>query len=113
VFSSEETTMARGPGRRWQRGQSGNPASRPPLGLTLAEHLRVELERINGEDGLTTRAHELARVLVDLALTGDVAAIRTVLERVDGRVTEPIAVSGSAAPLVFTLRLGEQDDDSE
>jgi hypothetical protein len=102
-------------GRPWQPGQTGNPHGRPPRGLTLAERLRAELARVSGEDGVTTRGDELARVLVDLAISGDVQAIRTVLERVDGKVTDPVELtSAGGAPFVFTLRLGgrgEADDD--
>ncbi|HLZ71454.1 MAG TPA: DUF5681 domain-containing protein [Dehalococcoidia bacterium] len=100
-------------GRPFARGQSGNPRGRPRRGAAVADFLRYELARPTGEDGKATRAQELARVLVAKALDGDVAAIRTVLERVDGKVPEPLMLPGRVAPVLFTLKLGERDDDGD
>ena len=70
-----------GTGRRWAKGQSGNPRGRPKRGAAITEYLRHQLTEVVGEDGRATRADELARVLLGKALEGDTAAIRLVLTR--------------------------------
>ena len=68
-----EQQRGRGPGRPFQKGQSGNPAGRPPgirnRGTELAESLLAE------------EAAALTRKAVELALAGDGAALRLCLER--------------------------------
>jgi hypothetical protein len=56
----------------------------------VSEHLRWQLAQVVGEDGKTTRAAELARVLLDKAFAGDVPAIKLVLERLEGRPVPPL-----------------------
>lgn len=98
-------------GRPWPRGVSGNPRGRAPRGAALAEHLRCQLAQVTGEDGRTTRAEELARVLIQLALDGDMQAIRTVLERVDGKVPDSLALTGAGGgALSVVLRWPENPE---
>lgn len=66
-------------GRPWQKGQSGNPSGRPKRRLfneTLKEALQVK----HG-----AKARELVNRLLDVALKGDVAAMRLIAERVGGK----------------------------
>ena len=82
----------------WQPGQSGNRRGRPKRGAALAAWLRYELSQVSGEDGQTTRGAELARVLVQLALGGDVQAIKVILDRIDGPVAN-VVTGPDAGPI--------------
>jgi hypothetical protein len=64
----------RGPGRPFLPGQSGNPAGRP-AGRRNATTLAVEA-LLDGE------AEAITRRAIEAALTGDMAAVRLVLDRV-------------------------------
>ncbi|MEZ0002918.1 DUF5681 domain-containing protein [Sinorhizobium fredii] len=61
------------PGGRWQKGQSGNPAGRPKGSLSKRDKIAQTLN----DDG-----PEVARVIVDAALAGDIQAAGLVLSRV-------------------------------
>jgi len=63
---------------KWIKGRSGNPRGRPPRPRSLAAALRA-LERKRNQAGLSN-ARALAATLWDLALAGDLAAIRLILE---------------------------------
>ena len=72
---------------KFQKGQSGNPAGRPVKGNAFAEILRCEL------DGLVDRKsrRELIAVkVIELAMAGDMVAIRWIVDRTDGPVTERV-----------------------
>ena len=75
-----------GPGRRFTKGRSGNPAGRPHRGQALAEMLRAELDR-PGPDG-RSRGERIAAKLVELAEGGDVRAIRECYDRVLGKAPQ-------------------------
>src|SRR5579872_3927945 len=64
----------RGEGRRWQRGQSGNPAGRAPGTRNRATVLAEAL--FDGE------AETLVRKAVTMALDGDPAAMRLCISRI-------------------------------
>lgn len=80
-----ETTVRkqRGPGRRFQPGQSGNPNGRP-VGCRNATTLAVEA-LLEGE------AEAITRRVVNAALDGDMTAIKLVMDRVaPARKSRPI-----------------------
>ena len=62
---------------RFQPGQSGNPDGRPRGFAAIA---RKQLEEAAAE-GDQTRGEQLVRKLIDLAVGGNVQAIRLVLDR--------------------------------
>lgn len=77
----------------FQKGHSGNPAGRPKSDQALTPLIRKQLtERLR--DG-RTRAEHIALRLLSLAEEGDVNAIKIVLERIDGKVVQPIEQSGT------------------
>lgn len=63
----------RGPGRPFPKGQSGNPAGKPPGAVNHAT--RAVQELLDGE------AEKLTRRCIDLALSGDPTALRLCIER--------------------------------
>ena len=70
----------------WKPGQSGNPNGRPP-GPTATTVLREMLEANDGE-----KLREIAKVLLSLAMTGDIKAIREVLDRAYGKPVQAISI---------------------
>jgi hypothetical protein len=77
------------------RGQSGNPAGRPKKGASLTEALESALEK-KGKGGKLKRTI-LADTLIDLAITDrNIAAIRYIFDRLDGRPTETVELGDGA-----------------
>ncbi|MPZ13971.1 MAG: hypothetical protein GEU73_06040 [Chloroflexi bacterium] len=86
----------------WVRGQSGNPAGRPRKDDPITQAIRSTLRE---KDGPSTYRVLLARKLVQMAVGGDLAAAREVLDRVEGKPTERREVTGadgSALALLIT-----------
>ncbi len=71
------------PSTQFQPGTSGNPAGRPK-GKTLSAWLQ-ELLAVTPDNG-RSRAERLAEKLLEVAETGDVKALKLVIDRHDGRV---------------------------
>ena|SRR5690348_14960093 len=69
------------PGGKWRPGQSGNPGGRPK-----SKPFKEALEAIIKETGL----HGAAAALVAKANTGDVAALKEIADRLDGKVPTPV-----------------------
>jgi hypothetical protein len=72
--NSDEKQRRRGPGRPFEPGRSGNPAGKPKGTRHQITLLAEQL--LDGE------AEGLVRKAVELALSGDVAALRLLLERI-------------------------------
>lgn len=66
-----------------RKGRSGRKANELPLRHILGEILD-ELDPLTGRK----RMHRVARELVELAEQGDLAAIREVWDRMDGKATQ-------------------------
>lgn len=82
-------------GHRWQPGESGNPNGRPPKGTAITDVMRQMLE----EKPEIKRA--LMSKLLEMAIKGDLAAIREVIDRMDGRAKQSVELSGDEQnPLV-------------
>jgi hypothetical protein len=67
----------------WQKGQSGNPSGRP-------KQLITDRLRARGEADWA----KLEKKLWSMALAGELAAIREIYDRVEGRVPQPTTVEG-------------------
>jgi uncharacterized protein DUF5681 len=73
-------------------GVSGNPAGRPKS-RALSEELRARLrEQYPGKDD-ATYATMVARKLIDLAVAGEIPAIKEVFDRVEGKPRQAIDLS--------------------
>ena len=77
----------------FSKGQSGNPNGRPKVRPQLTPALRSILGK-KAPDGVMTNRRAIAEKLVEIALDGDIQAIKLIFERVDGKVPEPVEVSG-------------------
>ena len=61
------------------KGHTNNPNGRPKKGKSLTEALEARLDRF-----------ALAEKLIELAMSGDIQAIKYIYDRVDGRPTETV-----------------------
>lgn len=87
-------------GRPFPPGVSGNPNGRPPKGTAITDVMKAMLN----EKPEIKKA--LAAKLYELALGGDLAAIREVLDRIDGKPKAELQLSGD--PLIVV-----KDNDSK
>ncbi len=76
-------------GNRFAKGESGNSAGRPKL-TRLSEALREQLSEISPDADEQTIAEQIAKTLIKLALSGDVAAIREIADRTEGKPKQAI-----------------------
>ena len=75
----------------FQKGTSGNPNGRPKV-ITLSEALRQQL--VQKAPGADEREYvtEIARVLCDEAVKGNIMAIREIFDRLEGKPRQAIDV---------------------
>ena len=88
----------------WQPGQSGNPSGRPKLGLALTDVLREHMEA-SEEGDRVPRKQRLAEKLYELAMAGNVSAVEYILNRLDGKPTQAIALVDGGNPLHHQVRV--------
>ncbi len=85
---------------QFKPGQSGNPAGRPPKHSALADIMREKLEEeqsIIGKDGKKKRIklkEIFTEKVIQLALTGDIQAVKLIYNYIDGMPKQPHEVSG-------------------
>ncbi len=80
-------------GRPFKPGQSGNPAGRPKS-ITLSEAYRKQLAKIDPHDALKrTFAEVLAEQMIVKAAKGDVAALKEIADRVEGKAKQTITLT--------------------
>jgi hypothetical protein len=75
----------------WKPGQSGNPNGRPPKEVCVTSLIKDILNEEVGKDK-KTKAHQLARAIVNGAIGLDKTALKELLARVDGPVQQKVAV---------------------
>lgn len=95
----------------WKKGQSGNPKGRPKgrvMTATLKELVEnkvdLMLHPITGEKNVRLTMREIIILqLIKKSIKGDMEAIKTVLERIDGKVPLPMDHSGVTIQLATVL----------
>src|SRR5262245_64755542 len=81
-------------GKRFVKGQSGNPKGRPPKHECLTSLLKAELETVNpGDKERRTWMELVVAATLRLAIKGNAAALREVWDRVDGKVKQELGVN--------------------
>lgn len=80
----------------FQPGQSGNKAGRPPAEKAFANMLRIALAEAHGKG---TKLRAVADAVVNEAIDGNVAAINTIADRIDGKVPQALVGDEDYDPL--------------
>jgi hypothetical protein len=80
-----------GAATRFKPGVSGNPGGRPSY-RALTEALEQELT--TSAEGGITKHQAVARCLVELAIIGDVQAMKLIFERLEGKPPQALTVDG-------------------
>ncbi len=78
---------------RWKKGQSGNSKGSPKKVASITMHLRDELAKVgkNGKTKAQTIAEGMvAAAMYPVAVTGSAKVLSEVLDRTEGKVTQPI-----------------------
>lgn len=76
-------------------------AGRPPKEKSFANMLRIAINEATETGG--TKLRDVADALVAKAMAGDVAAIKEVADRLDGKVPQALVGDDDEAPLRFQL----------
>jgi hypothetical protein len=88
---------------KWKPGQSGNPAGRPPKGEALTDILKEKVDK-----------HAIAEKLIEVAMDkGDLAALKYIYDRIDGRPKETIDASISEIPRYIGFRTPDEDESED
>ncbi len=88
-------------GRPFKPGQSGNPAGRPKS-KPFKEALQRALKAAEGDSDILNK---VALALVAKAHEGDVPAIKEIADRLDGKVTQPIAGDDESEAIAVVHRI--------
>lgn len=85
--------FTKGNSHAFQPGQSGNPKGRPKA-ITLSEAYRRELAKLDPNDSEgRTFAEVLAEQTILKAKGGDVAALREIADRVEGKAKQTVTLT--------------------
>jgi hypothetical protein len=84
----------------FEPGESGNPTGRPKTAKQFKDALNIAVKRTEGDKVMLA---QIAEALVDKAKAGDVAAIREVADRLDGKATQLIGGDEDAAPIFHRI----------
>jgi hypothetical protein len=96
-------------GKQFPKGQSGNPQGRPKL-TKLTEALREQLAEINPDAPEETIAEQIARALISEAKLGNIAAIREVFDRSEGKAPLTLDVGNKdGEPLLITFNFNNSN----
>lgn len=77
-------------GRKFKKGESGNPKGRTPKAACITSLIRDMLDQPVKEGEKLTWRESIARAILSGASTGNPALVKELLERLEGRVTQPI-----------------------
>ena len=92
------------------KGQSGNPGGRAKE-KSWADAIRIAVNEAY-EGGDRKKLRVLADRLVDKALEGEIAAMKEIGDRLDGKAAQSVEMSGEVAPS-YVVRLPEVIEDSD
>lgn len=79
---------------KWEKGQSGNPKGRPPKEYCFTDLIKEQgnLKDVTVQDGeKISRKDALITKLWAMAMGGDVAAMKYLMDRVDGKPLQQVA----------------------
>jgi len=104
--ASKPKRKQRGPGRRFQPGESGNPKGRPPVGKSLAEAVRRVGDEVvdRGKYKGQPRVDVLIRALFAQGTKGNARAAAVLLDRGWGKAPQPIVGDDGGEILIRLIR---------
>ena len=91
----------------WKKGESGNPKGRPK-GMNVTARLKRILDENEGQV-----SEALAKAIIKAALKGDHKFVTTILDRVEGKVTDKLELDGQMRVVeqrFVVAKKPEQDD---
>ena len=98
----------------WKKGQSGNPTGWMGNAKLYRQALLLELEATEGD---LKKLREIAKVQISRCKAGDIAAIKELADRVDGKVPQAIVNDEGDSPMLIVVRWGDKeianDDNNE
>jgi hypothetical protein len=95
---------------RWKSGQSGNPGGRPkrtPLSDVTREKLQ---QKIPDDPQCRTYAEAIVDKLIAMALGGDIAAIRELHDRAEGKARQTLQIENTTLQQAFERMSDEELD---
>jgi hypothetical protein len=96
-------------GNRFEKGTSGNEKGRPKL-TRLTAALREQLAEVMPGASEQTIAEQIAETLIRLAISGDIAAIREVFDRSEGKAPLTLDVGNKdGEPLLITFNFNNSN----
>jgi hypothetical protein len=99
---------------QWKPGQSGNPLGRPAKSPVSDELKALLLEEYKGRErrfrGMSN-ACVLATRLYELALAGDLAAMREIADRVEGKVIQRQELGGPGGGAIAFMTLSREENE--
>lgn len=99
-FMPEEQELIRDENGRFVPGVSGNPGGRPKKDESLTAALREKVDK-----------QTIADKLIELAMDGDIVALKYVYDRIDGRPIE--TVNQTVRELPNLVRFDDTDDSED
>ena len=81
------------PRTAWKEGQSGNPNGRPPKGYSITETIKAMMD----EKPEIKKA--LGNKILEMALKGDITAMKTLWQYMDGMLKQTTDITSGGEPL--------------
>ena len=84
---------------QFKKGQVANPKGRPKKEYCLTDILKEQgdTKDVNTEDGKISRKQAISTKLWAMAMDGDVACLKYIFDRIDGRPKESIDIDMEAS----------------
>jgi hypothetical protein len=91
----------------FKKGHSGNPRGRPRSGQAMTDFIRRELSHKDANGVPQKRA--VARKLIDLALAGDIHAMKYLIDRIDGKPKEMVDMAAKVNTNTEVVKMSREE----
>lgn len=102
-----------GKAHRWKKGESGNPKGRPRKEVSLTSLLKKYLDdvpdiQVGGKTNTKSWMELIVQAWLVGAYKGNAQLMRELLDRVEGKVPQPIAGAEGGVPIKITYVQAEK-----